>query len=379
MSARMRKPSVQQPWKTHVPTVSEIEGPVAVGLMDIEVVEVEARDVVELLLAELVVLVEVARERVVEVDELEVADEVIDEYVTEVERDAVLADVTLETDERPAGPPGTRELNHETPDNTVADEGRLTMEEAVPDDNALVDGAPGALGGADTALDEIELDIDAVVLVVVVETRELAEDTVAKVVHVVEDVLEPVPEDIVEVKELELDVVEDADEVEVAGREVELVEELIIELLLEVPELERLVALLVDVEIPEEDMEVEALLRPPAKLPNTLSEVLNELVEELVEALLVAEVDTEPLVLVEEPIDVELPEVDEPLEERLPLDEVKDDDSAALEEMDATALLVETIEAELEATREALNEVATKEPTLLLEDRAAIEVGNELL
>ncbi|KAH7164834.1 hypothetical protein DER46DRAFT_661961 [Fusarium sp. MPI-SDFR-AT-0072] len=366
----MRKPSVQQPWKAHVPTVSEIEGPVDVGLIDVEVVLVvlvvveEALEVAELLVVEvleLVVVVELARDVVLEVADVDEVDElvvedVVDEDATEVERDVVVADVRLDMDETPAGPPATTELSDETTetlDDIVADEGRLTMEDAVTDDSALREGALGALktleGNVldDTTFEDTELEIDEVVLVVVVEARELVEESVAKVVHVVEEVLELVLEEVVvEVEADEDDAVEAVLEVDAVDREAELVvlvltveealDAVLIAEVLEIPEIERLVAMLAEPELPEEDVgteleaEEEALLRPPAILPNTLSEVLKELVE-LVDILLEtgAGVDllTEP-VLVEAPFEVEL---DPPLEEELPLAEAKNDESEALE------------------------------------------------
>ncbi|KAF5570895.1 hypothetical protein FPHYL_840 [Fusarium phyllophilum] len=389
----MRKPSVQQPWKAHVPTVSEIEGPVAVGLIDDEVVE-GALEVVELLVVEvleLAVVVELARDVVLEVVEL-VVEDVVEEDATEVERDVVVADVMLDMDETPAGPPATKELKEETaeaPDDVVADEGRLTMEDAVTDDSALREGALKTLEGNefdDTTLERTELEIDEVVLVVVVEVRELVEESVAKVVHVVEEVLELVLEVVV-------------DEVEAVDREAELVllvlageealvaaplvEELRIELL-EPPELERLMALLVGAELPEEDVgtelvaEKEALLRPPAMLPNTLSEVLKELVE-LVDILLKTGAEVEllaELALVEAPFEVEL---DPPLEEELPLAEAKDEEREAPEKLDEASMLVDATTPELDTERAALDEAATDATTLLADDKAPIEVGNELL
>ncbi|KAK2479018.1 hypothetical protein H9L39_08392 [Fusarium oxysporum f. sp. albedinis] len=423
LRARMRKPSVQQPWKAHVPTVSEIEGPVAVGLIVVEVVLVvlvvveEALEDVELLVVEvleLVVVVELARDvvlevdHVVEMDEL-VVEDVVDEDATEVERDVATADATLDMDETPAPPPATRELideTIETPDDVVADEGRLTMEDVVTDDSALREGALGALktleGNVldDATLADIELEIDEVVLVVVVEARELVEESVAKVVHVVEEVLELVPEDVVdEVEADEVDVVGAVFVVEAVDREAELVvlvlaveealvaaplvEELRAELL-EPPELERPVALLVEAKLLEEEagkeleVEEEALLRPPAILPNTLSEVLKELVE-LVDILLEAGAEVEllaELVLLEALFEVEL---DTPLEEELPLAEAKDDEREALEELDAAPMLVDATEPEPDTERAALEEAATEEPTLLADDKAPIDVGNELL
>ncbi|KAF5674274.1 hypothetical protein FDENT_10083 [Fusarium denticulatum] len=358
----MRKPSVQQPWKAHVPTVSEIEGLVAIGLIDVEVVE-DAFEVVELLVVEvleLVVVVELARDVVLEVDEL-VAEDVVDEDATEVERDVAVVDVTLET---PAGPPATRELSDETAERlevTVADEERLTIEDAANDDIPLRDSALGALNTFesnvfdDTALENDELEIDEVVLVVVAEARELVEENVAKVVHVVEDVLE-----------------------------VEAVEELMAELL-EPPELERRVAaLLAAVELPDENVgteleaEEEALLRPPAILPNTLSEVLKEIVE-LVVVLLETGAEIELLaepMLVEALFELEL---NPPLEKELPLAEAKDEEREALEKLDETPMLIDAIEPELDTERAALDEAATEDPMLLADDKAPIEVGNELL
>ncbi|KAL7768315.1 hypothetical protein ACKLNR_002616 [Fusarium oxysporum f. sp. zingiberi] len=417
----MRKPSVQQPWKAHVPTVSEIEGPVAVGLIVVEVVLVvlvvveEALEVMELLVVEVleVVVVELARDvvlevdHVVEMDEL-VVEDVVDEDATEVERDVATADATLDMDETPAGPPATRELSDETietPDDVVADEGRLAMEDVVTDDSTLREGALGALktfeGNVldDTTLADTELEIDEVVLVVV-EARELVEESVAKVVHVVEEVLELVPEDVVdEVEADEVDVVGAVFVVEAVDREAELVvlvlaveealvaaplvEELRAELL-EPPELERLVALLVDAKLPEEEagkeleVEEEALLRPPAILLNTLSEVLKELVE-LVDILLETGAEVEllaELVLLEALFEVEL---DTPLEEELPLAETKDDEREALEELDAAPMLVDATEPEPDTEIAALEEAATEEPTLLADDKAPIDVGNELL
>ncbi|KAF5531019.1 hypothetical protein FMEXI_13194 [Fusarium mexicanum] len=358
----MRKPSVQQPWKAHVPTVSEIEGPVAVGLIDVEVVLVvveDALEVVELLVVEvleLVAVVELARDAVLEVADVDEVDElvvedVVEEDATEVERDVVVADVTLETDVTPAGPPATRELNEETPeapDDTVADEGRLTMEDVVTDDSALEDAALETLEGS---------VFDEIVLVVVVGARELVEESVAKVVHVVEEVLELMLED-------------DVDEVEAVDREAELlvlvlilvVDEALVaaplveELRTELPEpleLERLVAaIVVAAELPVEDVsteinaEEEALLRPPAMLPKTPSEVLKELVG-LVDILLETEAEVELLtepVLVEAPFEVAL---DSPLEEELPLTEAKDDESEVVDELDVRLLLGDAIEAEL--------------------------------
>ncbi|SCO78113.1 uncharacterized protein FRV6_02326 [Fusarium oxysporum] len=405
----MRKPSVQQPWKAHVPTVSEIEGPVAVGLIDVEVVLVvlvvveEALEVVELLVVEvleLIVVVELARDVVLEVEDVVKMDElvvedVIDEAATEVERDVATADATLDMDETPAGPPPTRELSDETietPDDVVADEGRVMMEEAVNDDSALREGALGALktleGNVldDATLADTELEIDEVVLVVVVEARELVEETVAKVVHAVEEVLELVLEEVV-------------DEVQAVDREAELVvlvlavaealvaallvEELRTELI-EPPEIERLVAMLVEAKLPVEDVgteleaEEEALLRPPAILPNTLREVLKELVE-LVDILLETGAEVEllaELVLLEALFEVEL---DTPLEEELPLAEAKVDEREALEELDAAPMLVDATEPEPDTERAALEEAATEEPTLLADDKAPIDVGNELL
>ncbi|KAG4273769.1 hypothetical protein FPRO04_01410 [Fusarium proliferatum] len=295
--------------------------------------------------------------------------------------------------ETPAGPPATKELNEETaeaPDDMVRDEGRLTMEIVVAEDSAPREEALKTLGGNvfdDTTLERTELEIDEVVLaVVVVETRELVEESVAKVVHVVEEVLE-----------LALEVV--ANEVEVVDLEEELVlvllaveEELVAaplveELktkLLEPPETERLVAILVEPEIPEEDVatkleaEEDALLRPPAKLPNTLSEVLKELVE-LVDILLETgaelELLTEP-VLVEAPFEVEL---DTLIEDELPLVEAKEDGREALEELDVAPMLVDTTEPELDTEREALEEAVVEELTLLADEKAPIDVGNELL
>ncbi|KAG7414317.1 hypothetical protein Forpe1208_v008058 [Fusarium oxysporum f. sp. rapae] len=370
LRARIRKPSVQQPWKVHVPTVSEIEGPVDVGLIDVEVVLVvlvvveEALEVAELLVIEvleLVVVVELARDVVLEVADVDEVDElvvedVVDEDATEVERDVVVTDVTLDMDETPAGPPPTTEFSDETTetlDDIVADEGRLTMEDAVTDDSALRKGALGALktleGNVldDTTFEDTELEIDEVVLVVVVEARELVEESVAKVVHVVEEVLELVLEEVVvEVEADEDDAVEAVLEVDAVDREAELVvlvltveealDAVLIAEVLEIPEIERLVAMLAEPELLEEDVgieleaEEEALLRPPAILPNTLSEVLKELVE-LVDILLETgagvELLTEP-VLVEAPFEVEL---DPPLEEELPLAEAKNDESEALE------------------------------------------------
>ncbi|KAF6516363.1 hypothetical protein HZS61_003566 [Fusarium oxysporum f. sp. conglutinans] len=419
----MRKPSVQQPWKAHVPTVSEIEGPVAVGLIDVEVVLVvlvvveEALEVVELLVVEvleLIVVVELARDVVLEVEDVVKMDElvvedVIDEAATEVERDVATADATLDMDETPAGPPPTRELSDETietPDDVVADEGRVMMEEAVNDDSALREGALGALktleGNVldDATLADTELEIDEVVLVVVVEARELVEETVAKVVHAVEEVLELVLEEVVdEVEADEDDAVEAVLEVDAVDREAELVvlvlavaealvaallvEELRTELI-EPPEIERLVAMLVEAELPVEDVvteleaEEEALLRPPAILPNTLREVLKELVE-LVDILLETGAEVEllaELVLLEALFEVEL---DTPLEEELPLAEAKVDEREALEELDAAPMLVDATEPEPDTERAALEEAATEEPTLLADDKAPIDVGNELL
>jgi hypothetical protein len=371
LRARMRKPSVQQPWKAHVPTVSEIEGPVAVGLIDVEVVE-DAFEVVELLVVEvleLVVVVELARD-VVLVDELVVED---DEDATEVERDVVVADVALET---PARPPATRELS----DEIVADEERLTIEDAANDDIPLRESALGVLNTFegnvfdDTALDSDELEIDEVVLVVVVEGRELAEENVAKVVHVVEDVLE------VEAVDLDAELVPLLLAVVTAA----LVEGLIAELL-EPPELERLVAaLLAAAQLPDENVgteleaEEEALLRPPAILPNTLSEVLKEIVE-LVVVLLEAGAEIELLAkptLEEALFEVEL---DPPLEEELPLAEVNDEEMEAVEKLDADPMLVDVTEPELDTERAALDEAASEEPALLGDDKAPIEVGNKLL
>ncbi|KAL5584477.1 hypothetical protein FOVSG1_013866 [Fusarium oxysporum f. sp. vasinfectum] len=419
----MRKPSVQQPWKAHVPTVSEIEGPVAVGLIVVEVVLVvlvvveEALEVVELLVVEvleLVVVVELARDVVLEVDDVVEMDElvvedVVDEDATEVERDVATADATLDMDETPAGPPPTRELSDETietPDDVVADEGRVMMEEAVTDDSALRERALGALktleGSVldDATLADTELEIDEVVLVVVVEARELVEERMAKVVHAVEEVLELVLEEVVdEVEADEDDAVEAVLEVDAVDREAELVvlvlavaealvaaplvEELRTELL-EPPEIERLVAMLVEAELPVEDFgteleaEEEALLRPPAILPNTLREVLKELVE-LVNILLETGAEVEllaKLVLLEALFEVELYT---PLEEELPLAEAKDDEREALEELDAAPMLVDATELEPDTERAALEEVATEEPTLLADDKAPIDVGNELL
>ncbi|TXC00584.1 hypothetical protein FocTR4_00008155 [Fusarium oxysporum f. sp. cubense] len=341
-------------------------------------------------------------------DEL-VVEDVVDEDATEVERDVATADATLDMDETPAGPPATRELSDETietPDDVVADEGRLTMEDVVTDDSTLREGALGALktleGNVldDATLADTKLEIDEVVLVVVVEARELVEESVAKVVHVVEEVLELVPEDVVdEVEADEVDVVGAVFVVEAVDREAELVvlvlaveealvaaplvEELRAELL-EPPELERLVALLVDAKLPEEEagkeleVEEEALLRPPAILPNTLSEVLKELVE-LVDILLETGAEVEllaELVLLEALFEVEL---DTPLEEELPLAEAKDDEREALEELDAALMLVDATEPEPDTERAALEEAATEEPTLLADDKAPIDVGNELL
>ncbi|KAF5578371.1 hypothetical protein FPCIR_11621 [Fusarium pseudocircinatum] len=252
--------------------------------------------------------------------------------------------------ETPAGPPATRELSDETTErleDTVADEERLTIEDAANDDIPLRDTALGALNTFegnvfdDTALESDELEIDEVVLVVVVEARELVEENVAKVVHLVDELLEP-------------------------------------------PELERLVAaLLAAAELPEEDVwtelevEEEALLRPPAMLPNTLSEVLKELVE-LVDTLFEtgAEVELLTEAVVEPPFEVEL---DPPLEEELPLAEAKDEEREALEKLDAAPMLIDAIEPEPDTERAALDEAATEEPVLLADDKAPIEAGNELL
>ncbi|KAF5576774.1 hypothetical protein FPANT_10776 [Fusarium pseudoanthophilum] len=371
----MRKPSVQQPWKAHVPTVSEIEGPVAVGLIDVEVVE-DALEVVELLVVEvleLVVVVELARD-VVLVDALVAED---DEGATEVERDVAVADVTLET---PAGPPAIEEPCDETTErleDTVADEGRLMIEDAVTDDIPLRDSALGALNTFEgnvfdgTALESDELEIDEVVLVVIVEGRELVEEKVAKVVHAVEDVLE------VEAEDREAEPVLLVLAVEEALVAAPLVEELVAELL-EPPELERLVAaLLAAAELPDENVsteleaEEEALLRPPAILPKTLSEVLKELLETGAGVELL----TEP-VLVEAPVELEL---NPPLEEELPLAEAKDEEREALEKLDVATRLVDATEPELDTERAALDEAASEEPALLGDDKAPIEVGNKLL
>ncbi|KAF5633621.1 transcriptional activator CMR1 [Fusarium sp. NRRL 52700] len=337
----------------------------------------EAFEVVELLVVEvleLVIVVELARDAVL-VDALVVKD-VVEEDTTEAERDVVVADVTLE---RPAGPPAIRELSDETPeapDDTVADEGRLAIEDAVTDDSALIEGALEALKTLegkvldDMTLKDDELEIDKVVLVVVVEARELVEESVAKVVEEVEAVE----------REAELVILVLA--VEEALVAVPLVDELRAELL-ELPELERLIAI-VEAELPVEDIgieledEEEAPPRPPAMLPNTPSEVLKELVE-LVDTLLEtgAEVEllTEP-VLVEAPFEVEL---DTPLEEELPLVETKDDEREALEKLDAAPMLVDATELEICTVRAALEDAATEEPTLLADDKAPIDVGNELL
>jgi hypothetical protein len=81
LRARMRnRGSAQQPWNDHVPIVSEMEGPVAAGF---------AEDVVEL-----VVLVDVAREVV------DVVDEVEDEDVVDVARDVP---ASVEADEATDG------------------------------------------------------------------------------------------------------------------------------------------------------------------------------------------------------------------------------------------------------------------------------------
>ncbi|KLO88921.1 uncharacterized protein LW93_12337 [Fusarium fujikuroi] len=391
-SARMRKPSVQQPWKAHVPTVSEIEGPVAVGLIDVKVVLVvlvvveEALEIVELLVVEvleLVVVVELARDVVLEVDDVDEVDElvvedVVEEDTPEVERDVAVAEMALDMDDTPAGPPATKELNEETaeaPDDIVRDEGRLTMEDVVTENSAL----------REEALETLEID-EVVLVVVVVETRELVEESVAKVIHVVEEVLELALEvvvDEVEVVDLEEELVLLLLAVEEALVAAPLLEELKTELL-EPPETERLVAILVEPEIPEEDVatkleaEEDALLRPPAKLPNTLSEVLKELVE-LVDILLEngAEIEllTEP-VLVEAPFEVEL---DSLLEEELPLGEAKEDGREALEELDVAPMLVDATEPELDTERAALEEAAIEEPTPLADEKAPIDVGNELL
>jgi hypothetical protein len=209
-----------------------------------------------------------------------------------------------------------------------------------------------------------------------------------------------VPEDVVdEVEADEVDVVGAVFVVEAVDREAELVvlvlaveealvaaplvEELRAELL-EPPELERPVALLVEAKLLEEEagkeleVEEEALLRPPAILPNTLSEVLKELVE-LVDILLEAGAEVEllaELVLLEALFEVEL---DTPLEEELPLAEAKDDEREALEELDAAPMLVDATEPEPDTERAALEEAATEEPTLLADDKAPIDVGNELL
>ncbi|CCT68234.1 uncharacterized protein FFB20_00195 [Fusarium fujikuroi] len=388
----MRKPSVQQPWKAHVPTVSEIEGPVAVGLIDVKVVLVvlvvveEALEIVELLVVEvleLVVVVELARDVVLEVDDVDEVDElvvedVVEEDTPEVERDVAVAEMALDMDDTPAGPPATKELNEETaeaPDDIVRDEGRLTMEDVVTENSAL----------REEALETLEID-EVVLVVVVVETRELVEESVAKVIHVVEEVLELALEvvvDEVEVVDLEEELVLLLLAVEEALVAAPLVEELKTELL-EPPETERLVAILVEPEIPEEDVatkleaEEDALLRPPAKLPNTLSEVLKELVE-LVDILLEngAEIEllTEP-VLVEAPFEVEL---DSLLEEELPLGEAKEDGREALEELDVAPMLVDATEPELDTERAALEEAAIEEPTPLADEKAPIDVGNELL
>ncbi|KAF5575698.1 uncharacterized protein FSUBG_13869 [Fusarium subglutinans] len=376
----MRKPSVQQPWKAHVPTVSEIEGPVAVGLTDVEVVLVvveDALEVVELLVVEvleLVAVVELARDVVLEVADVDEVDELVvedavDEDAAEVERDVMVADVTLDTEETPAGPPATKELNEETPeapDDTVLDEGRLTMEDVVADDSALEEGALETLEGS--VFDEVAL---------------VVEESVAKVVHVVNEVLGLMPED-------------DVDEVEAVEREAELVLVLAVKEALaaplaealraelrEPPELETLVAaLLVAIELivdvgAELEAEEEALFKPPAMLLNTPSEVVKKLVE-LVDILFETETEVELLtepVLVEAPFEVAL---DTPIEE-LPLPETKDDESEVVDELDVRLLLDDAIEAELEMERAPPEEVATEEPTLLVDDKAPIEVGKELL
>lgn len=294
--------------------------------------------------------------------------------------------------ETPAGPPATKELNEETaeaPDDMVRDEERLTMEDVVTEDSALKEALKTLESNVfdDTTLESTELEIDEVVLaVVVVETRELVEESVTKVVHVVEEVLELALElvvDEVEIVDLEEELVLVLLAVEEELVAVPLVEELKTELL-EPPETERLVAILVEPEIPEEDVatkleaEEDALLRPPAKLPNTLSEVLKELVE-LVDILLETgaelELLTEP-VLVEAPFEVEL---DTLIEDELPLVEAKEDGREALEELDVAPMLVDTTEPELDMEREALEEAAIEEPTLLADEKAPIDVGNELL
>ncbi|KAF4957208.1 hypothetical protein FGADI_3273 [Fusarium gaditjirri] len=302
--------------------------------------------------------------------------------------------------ETPAGPSATRELSDETvetPDDVAADEERLAMEDAVTNDNTLRDEALGTLEGNvldDTTLEDTELEIDEVVLVVGVETRELVEESVAKVAHVVEEVLDLVLEDAVEEVETDED-----DAVEAVDREAELVllvlsvQEALIAAplveeptaeLLEPPELERLMALLVEAKLPEEEagkeleVEEEAPLRPPAILPNTLSEVLKELVE-LVDVLLETRAEVELLaepVLVETPVEVEL---ETPPEEEPPLAEAKDDEIEALDKLEEAPMLVDASEPEPGTERAPLEEVATEEPTLLIDDKAPIDVGNELL
>lgn len=239
------KGSAQHPWNDHVPIVSEMDGPVATGLVE---------DVVEL-----VVLVDVARELVVEVDEVEVedvVDVVVREVAASVETDETMgATTTCElnegatsdvptdkgtdttpielgattsdeaTDDRADEAPtwvlcegATRDVpTEETLDkpatwvtgairDVLVDEVRLVTDRVVLDDTVL---EVPALEGADT--DALELVVEVVVEVV---ERLLTEETVANVVHVDEvlvlevDVLEEVV-DVVVV--LVLDVVEVVD------------------------------------------------------------------------------------------------------------------------------------------------------------------------
>ncbi|KAF4438032.1 hypothetical protein F53441_12884 [Fusarium austroafricanum] len=230
------------------------------------------------------------------------------------------------------------------------------------------------------------------------ETRELVDESVERVVHVVEEVLEIALEEVEDVVEiLELDVLEAALKVDVVDRKAELVpveltadvkpvddepvktllvKELIAGLVLEPAEVETLVALLLVIERPEEvcellDVEDEVL----AKLTNTLSEVLHVL-EVLVDALVEALVEVEPaellveLVLLEAPLDVELPDVDRLLEvellallvetEELEVDVDEGFNAEVLEEVDEVVLLLVgpvLVDVPLEVVLEPLLEV----------------------
>jgi hypothetical protein len=209
LRARRKRPSFQQPWKTHVPTVSEIDGVVGTGLAEV-VLEVDV-------VFELVVLVEVAREVVLEIEE-----DVVD---VDVEVEEGREDVEVSVEDRPAGPPGIETTEEtaegaERTEGTVTDVDRLVAEEPMADRTVPEEVVVGTeeVAPEEVMLEATVLEVDEDVVVVV--ERELADEVVEKVVHVV-DVFELVLDEVLDVA-VDVETLE-VDAVEVVDRDAELV------------------------------------------------------------------------------------------------------------------------------------------------------------